>query len=245
MALKRLNPILFVLLAWTGALAWLLTDDRYQLFLAPRFVFLIHASLAVSLLFVIGSFKSGLSAGKDQFIKGLILLLPLLYIASAGDSTLGNFALSKRTLVGPVQQGPAVQPDAEASTDQAQGIDGAGSNPSSAPPPLVSLGDLVRQWDLYNGKTVSVEGLYSASVVDHPELSAVFRYFINCCAADAMPVGVFLAADADRDLADDDWVRITGRVSSDKLDGFDVIRMDLDAIERRVMPDKNAAYIFE
>lgn len=100
---RRLISLPFlVMTAWALTLAWLLGDMRFQLFLAPKFKVLIYAGAALSLLFALGAADRPGGKQRDHIVKGLFLLLPILFIFSAGDSTLGNFALSKRG-VSPVQ----------------------------------------------------------------------------------------------------------------------------------------------
>lgn len=229
-----------VMAAWTAVLAWLLYDLNYQLFLSPKFGFLVYISMALCLLFALSLTTLGRNANThkpgDQLIKGLILLLPVLFIFSAGENTLGNFALSKRAIT-PLRTNTSQEapPLPEATTPGAE----------TGEFPLVSISQLVRNWDGYNGKSISVEGLFSETIMDHEELSAVFRYFINCCVADAMPVGVFMSRKEDAGLKNDDWVRISGSVRMDQLDGYDIIFMEVAAVEKRKKPSKNAAYIFE
>lgn len=103
----------------------------------------------------------------------------------------------------------------------------------------------MRESASYEGQHISLEGLFSRTVVGHDELSAVFRYLITCCAADAMPVGVFTDRQDIEGITDDTWVRITGRVSKTRLDGFDILMIQEAVIEKRDRPSKDAAYIFQ
>ena len=89
---------IMVILKWFAmTLGWLSHDNQYQLFLAPKFGFLIYISMAFFLIFALGMARVKVRTGIDHCIKGMILLLPVLFIFSVGENTLGNFALSKRT----------------------------------------------------------------------------------------------------------------------------------------------------
>jgi len=219
--------------AWCLTLVWLCHDNQYQLFIAPKFGFLIYISMALSLMFVLGIAKVNVLNRIDQSIKGMILVLPVLFIFSAGENTLGSFALSKR-IMKPLQ------------TDSIQelGVSPPPSTDAAKEFHLVSISKLVRSWDTYNGKRISVEGLFSESVIDQKNLSAVFRYYISCCAADAMPVGVFIRHQKDTDIKNNDWVRVSGKVYMETMDEYEVIYMDVENIEKREKPSKNAAYIY-
>lgn len=238
MAVKRISGPLVVLAAWFIALAWLLREDRYQLFLAPEFGFLIYISLVVCAVFCISLLAEPPVSGKDQLIKGMILILPIVFMGGAGDNTLGSFALSKRPVATMVQK--------NSDTPLARDLDAKTlSEPGKDDIQEISIARLVRNWDQYNGRHIRVEGLFSKTVEGHDHLAAVFRYFITCCVADAMPVGVFLASPEEMDLADNDWVRITGRVIMKQLDGYDIIFMETPGIEKTDQPAKNAAYIYD
>ena len=246
---RRLISLPFLTMtAWGLTLAWLLGDERFQLFLAPKFKVLIYAGAALSLAFALGAAAQPGRKQRDHLLKGLFLLLPVLFIFSAGDTTLGNFALSKRG-VSPVQTeaSPSVSPgeSSQPGTDPAfpqTGDKSAASNDTS--PSLISISRLVRESQHFEGKRVSLEGLFSQTVVGHDELSAVFRYLITCCAADAMPVGVFTDRQNIQGITDDTWVRITGTVHRTRLDGFDILVIKEAVIEKRERPSKNAVYIF-
>ncbi len=237
MAVKRISGPLVVLVFWIGALGWLLYEDQYQLFLAPGFGFLIYISLGVCAVFCISLLAEPPGSGKDPLIKGMILLLPIVFMGAAGDDTLGSFALSKRPVATMVHK--------ESDTRPVQGLEAkTAREPGKDETQEISIAWLVRNWDRYNGRQIRVEGLFSKTIEGHDHLAAVFRYFITCCVADAMPVGVFLASPPDIDIADNEWVRITGRVIMKQLDGYDIIFMETPKIEKTDKPAKNAAYIF-
>lgn len=228
-----------VMAAWSCTLAWLSYNQQYQLFLAPKFSFLVYTGLFMSLVYTVRIGTTLFRTGKDQMIKGMILFLPVLFIFSTGDNTLGNFALSKRSM-------------APLATESSPGKTKAPTvlepllDPLSNDLPLIPISKLLSDWDSYKGKRISVEGLFTQSVSDQDEaLSAVYRYLVNCCAADAMPVGIITRVGIDIDLKDEDWVRISGQVYADKLDGYDVIYMALEYIEKKEKPSKSAPYIYQ
>jgi putative membrane protein len=257
MGLKRISGPVVVMGAWIMALAWLVHDDQYQMFLNPKFGFLIYISLGVSLAFLVSLLASDRPVVPEtgHLVKGLILMLPIVFMGAAGDQTLGSFALSKRML-SPVQDTgtgrsvPAdpkvpetILPDAistESVTDSTRQADTV--QPLTAE---ISMAELVRNWYRYNGRHIRVEGLFSKTIEGHDHLSAVFRYFITCCVADAMPVGVFLERPADPDLKDNDWLRVSGRVNMKQLDGYDIIFMEAPDVEKTDPPSKTSAYIFD
>nr|NJM03275.1 hypothetical protein [Desulfobacula sp.] len=96
---------------WILTLAFLLTDNRFHLFLKPQFGILIHISLWISICFALSllAIRPSLAA-PDSLIKGMMLLVPVVFILTAGDRTLGGFALSKRPLAAPEPPGNRLLP---------------------------------------------------------------------------------------------------------------------------------------
>ncbi len=223
--------------AWAATLGYLIYDDNYQFFLAPKFGFLIAAGLVLSLIYAVSLAGTGINKNADHIIKGLTLVLPILFICSAGGSTLGNFALSKRTVTPIETKAPETQPSvSQISTESPATADGDF--------PLVPFSDLIRKWENYEGRRIRVEGMFANTVSGKDTFAVVFRYFISCCVADAMPVGVFMAGQKDSGIKDNEWVIAGGRVQYRKIDGYDVIFMKVESLEKKKKPSKNAVYIY-
>lgn len=246
MGLKRISGPVVVLAAWIMALAWLLKDDRYHLFLNPKSGFLIFISLGVSLAFLVSLLMSDRPVFPEtgHLVRGMILMLPILFMVAAEDQTLGSFALSKR-MMAPVQDtGNRHSVSADTEVFETIRMESVADSTQQLTTEL-SMTELVRNWYRYNGRQIRVEGLYSGAIEGHDQLSAVFRYFITCCVADALPVGVFLEKPAGLDLKDNDWVRVTGRVHMKQLDGYDIMFMGAPSVEKADPPSTASAYIFD
>jgi uncharacterized repeat protein (TIGR03943 family) len=223
--------------AWAATLGFLIYDNNYQFFLAPKFGFLIAAGLVLSLIYVVSLIGTGINKNADHMIKGLTLVLPILFICSAGGSTLGNFALSKRTITPIEIKATETQPSVPS-------ISAESPETADSDFPLVSFSNLIRRWENYDGKRIRVEGLFANTVSGKDTFAVVFRYFISCCVADAMPVGVFIAGQKDSGIKDNDWVIAGGRVQYRQIDGYDVIFMTVENLEKKKKPSKNAVYIY-
>lgn len=235
---RRLISLPFLsMAAWAVTLGFLVYDDTYQFFLAPKFGFLIVAGLVLSIIFTLSLALTDIYKDRDHAIKGLTLLIPILFICSAGDSTLGNFALSKRNIT-PLDI-PASDPRTAVTPPQ-----GGSPETTDTDIPLVSISDLIRKWENYDGKHIRVEGLFANTVSGNENYSAVFRYFISCCAADAMPVGVFMAGQEAAGVTDNDWVLAEGRVEQRHINGYDIIFMAVKRLAKKEKPSKNAAYMY-
>lgn len=237
MARRLISLHFFSMAAWAAALGYLIYNDNYQFFLAPKFGFLIAAGLVLSLIYAVSLAGKGITKNADHTIKGLVLILPILFICSAGSSTLGNFALSKRTIT-PIEtkalETQPLIPPLSAESPEA----------SDSDLPLVSFSDLIRKWENYDGKRIRVEGLFANTVSGDDSFSVVFRYFISCCVADAMPVGVFIAGQKDSGIKDNDWVIAGGKVQYRKIEGYDVIFMTVENLEKKEKPSKNSVYVY-
>ncbi len=228
------NFLNIVLLTWIGTFIYLISDDNYTLFIKPEFGFLIYTGLFIcSAFFISGMLNRPKRIAKSELINGLIILIPVVFILLSGNQTLNSYALSKRTLMSP-------------------NLNSSESNPVSEEPGIlnaeipveVSLSQLLQNWASYNGKRISIQGLLHQSLKDNDDYALVFKYLISCCAADAIPVGIFIDKKRTNGFSDDDWVKVTGVVNLDKMDGHDIIVMSLDTIDKIKKPSKNAAYLF-
>jgi len=226
------NMPFLVMAAWIITFGFLLKDDQYHLFLKPQFGVLIYISLMILTLFAVSMFtlKTQFRVS-DSLIKGMILLVPVVFIFSTGDQTLGGFALSKRTLTSPEKKDPQPAPSAVNQED-----------PGTSEPSILKL---VREWDQYQGRRVTLEGLYYEPREKDETIAVVFRYLVSCCAADALPLGIVLKKEGAKGIQDNDWVKITGVVQEAMLDESPVIFMTLERIEKLPLPSKGAVYIYQ
>lgn len=222
-------PPFAAMACWILTLVFLLTDNRFHLFLKPQFGILIHISLWISIGFALSIIAFSPPPGvRDSLIKGMMLLVPVVFILTAGDRTLGGFALSKRPLAAPETTGQ------QATSPKAEDLDIPG----------LSMLTLIQEWDRYKDTRVTLEGVYYEPREKDETLAVVFRYLVSCCAADALPLGVILKKDPDREIRDNDWVRITGVVREDMMDGVPAIFMSLEQIEKKPLPYKSAVYLY-
>lgn len=196
-------PATAVLLIWAAASGFLLLDDHYQLFLSPRFGILIWVSLGILCLYAAGLFSSRQKLQvKDALIKGAILLMPVLFLFSGGDRTLGGYALSKRTLTSPnplksseiqdSRTNPAMPGPAGPAEEEGAGDTG------------LSILKLIREWDTRRGSRVTLEGVYFEPEGREGDSAVVFRYLVSCCAADAQPLGLVIPRDTTGQIKDHD-----------------------------------------
>ncbi|MDA3787190.1 MAG: hypothetical protein PF503_01635, partial [Desulfobacula sp.] len=173
---------LAVMGVWIITFGFLLYDDQYYLFLKPQFGILIYISLFICSLFAVSFlFSETKYHVQDSMVKGMITLLPIVFIFSVGDNSLGGYALSKRTMVAPQKTSRGTAPEAIKEKVSETGD--------------MSIYRLTQEWDKYKGSKVSIEGLFYEPAGKNKDMAIVFRYLVTCCAADARPIGLVIKKD--------------------------------------------------
>lgn len=205
-----------VFLLWITALSFLLLSQTYTIFLRPEFGIL----LGIGILTLAGFLFSDWVISKPRplgplgILRCCILLLPLAYMLNSGDR-LDSFAFQNRFL------GPA-----STATDTAVELSvetgGLSAPKQSAPVPGLPTGevkdvtllDITRHSQQYMGKPVSVVGMLAQSEkVDKfmgEKSLLLFRFVVNCCAADSTPVYVLIQGSSLPDFPKDTWVKVQG-----------------------------------
>ena len=235
--IKRLNLRQIVLFIWVLTFSYLIWDDNYTLFIKPSFGFLIYSGLIIGVLFAIGSFLDSHESPRSgtEILNALFIILPVIFIFSTGDKTLNSATLSKRTLVMPSSLGGEATPPIPDAYDELE----------TDKEIEISLSELLRNWKRYSGKRVALEGLFYNAIEDEKSNPMLFKYLVSCCAADALPVAIFLENADISPFANDDWVKVEGVVSLRKQNGtHDAIYMTVNSIKKIPKPSKTAAYIF-
>jgi putative membrane protein len=77
--------------------------------------------------------------------------------------------------------------------------------------------------DSYRGRRVIVMGMILRDEQLKPHFAgrdtAVYRFLINCCAADALPLAIALDADQTDTFANDQWVQVDGIFDFQQING--------------------------
>ncbi|MBI9074494.1 MAG: TIGR03943 family protein [Desulfatibacillum sp.] len=243
---KRLLSLVFI--AWVLAYAWLLNQDRYMAFLQPRFRGLMYMGLFISGVFALVSVLAH-SSGQDgeetsgAWIRGGFLILPILFLVGAHNTTLGGYALSKRPL-GTSVPGLTLEEKILRDDPSLWTMDIRDLPPVHEPEKPVLLSKLLRNWKDYEGKEVLTEGMYHAPK-DSPEgYGMVFRFYVTCCAADAVPVGIFARGKGLDSLKNDQWVRVRGIVRLEPILGQELPSMEVSQVEKLPPPATGEQYLY-
>ncbi|MBU4386083.1 MAG: TIGR03943 family protein, partial [Actinobacteria bacterium] len=97
--------------------------------------------------------------------------------------------------------------------------------------------------DHYQGKKAIIEGAVM-SVPEAPEDCFILnRYLILCCAADAVPVGFPVRVkEGEKMPADDIWVRVSGTMTPEEINGRRMVVLEAETIEEVETPDDPYIY---
>ena len=203
-----LRPVFFGI--WSAALLYLLITQRYTVFLRPAFGWLLALAHFISMGFMIAALPVERPGNLNMggVLRVAVLLVPILYLISLPTDMLGSHVFSNRFVGTP-----------EVTVKRA-------GKPATATPPAgrtprrpvadreLTILDLLLNADQYDGRQVVFEGM----MLHDEELTkyfdgrdtAVYRFLITCCAADALPLAVAVDSDQAQKVATDQWVRVEG-----------------------------------
>jgi len=225
------HPAVFAV--WTGFLVYLLASQRYVAFLRPEFGLLLAVGHFIAMGFMIAAMvrPKTTEMGVPAILRALVLLVPVLYSAAMPDAMLGNQAFKKR-FIGTNTGAMGRQVPSWLSSRNSE------SNPNFRQPPAEiestkqakpqerTILDIYINPNMYIGQRVIFTGM-----IVHDEQfkqyfggrdAAVYRFLINCCAADAFPLAIALDSDQADTFANDQWVQVDGIFDLQQVNGKSV-----------------------
>jgi uncharacterized repeat protein (TIGR03943 family) len=231
---------LAVLAAWAGTLVWLLAGHwwtggapPYQLFLHRQLWPLIALGLLVLVLFltavVVRAGQGGDSHGlRPGSLRAALLLLPLAYLAVAPSGGHGSYAFGKRYVGGGiVQRSGGVRPI---------------RREADRPAGHYTLLELLYDFEALAGTRVVVEGQVFRDAQWSADRLMLFRFVIQCCAADAQPIGALVIHPEAGAVPVDAWVRVAGTLRAGTLDGSEQVVIEAESLERIEAPANRYLY---
>lgn len=233
--LRYLDALVFV--AFVGALVWLLLTGNDTAFLHPRFrSFLTSAALLLAVFtFVIVRGPTRGHAGWPLIVhsvQALVLATPLVFLVFAMGQNMGAYALTRK-YTGTEQQ------------TLARLIESGKNKPRNAgDSPTLTLLEIARQMKQLEGKRVATEGLVYRPAIMPPNHLTLFRFAIFCCAADALPVWMFVAHPDVTAFDDENWIRVDGTLTVVNFNGTDVPVIRADTLEKKAAPAAAEQYLF-
>lgn len=211
------------------ALAYLLGSRRYMAFLRPEFGLLLVPALFIAMGFMIAAITGNRTTQTDvsTALRAAVLLLPLVFLIGAPDAMLGELAFKNRFVGTGTIASNAREPTGERFPwEDGQNEEVAGlidtTRPRSRAAGECLITDLYRRADRYDGRRVVFTGMImrDAALKKHfgGRNTAVYRFLITCCAADALPLAVAVASEPAKPFAKDQWVRVSGTFSLLRVD---------------------------
>ena len=219
-----------VLAGWAAFFGWLWFSGEVTRYLGPRtYWVVVFGSITLSLAAVghlWGLRGRPFSPTRGDLTGAAVLLLPLLAVVAIPNAQLGAQAASRKASAGGFAAAallPVPEPGGEISFRE---IDYASESEEYA----ASAG-------IVGGIEVDLTGF-----VTHPQGGAgtfsLTRFYVSCCAADAIPFSVPISVTGMADRPDDSWVRVQGPLI-DTGDGFVV---EADTIEPTEPPQDPYLY---
>ena len=223
-----------VCLAWLGSFVSLLAGGGYRVFLArnywPLLVFGAAAFAVFAAAVALGGLPTAHFGSKlSLWVSAGICVLPLAYLAANPRPLPSSYTLrvragfdrllNSRAALGLGGRRPT--PLAPPATAPA-----AATSPSSAPTGATAqptrLCDIVVRYPENVGRRVVSEGMVFRQEGLPAGCFVLFRFVITCCAADAIPAALLVAADRADAFPVDSWVRVRGRVERTAFRGLDI-----------------------
>lgn len=194
-----------VLLVWTGFFVYLWASGEMSRYLGPRTYWVVPFGAVVLGIATLAHLQalrsprpSGISAAEAAGLT--VLLVPILAILVVPAPSLGAQAAAKKNAAagGVAAVGQVVPPAGQTGRDPSF-IDIHYAAESEEYAAAIGVAE---------GRAVELTGF-----VTHPGNApegtfALTRFYVSCCAADAIPYSVFVASDDD--YADDTWLRVSG-----------------------------------
>lgn len=225
---------------------------RLRQFLNPSLSWLIYGGLFLCLLMLLVTVLDKLPAAAAPrppalLVQALIFLLPLIYFPLAGSSHLSTDAFQNRFtgLVNSLPQetaGPSGKTGKNELFQELLAMGEENSSRQAGEPARPTLRQLMKNPGNYAGRMVEIVGMVNRQPVFPARTFFVYRFFINCCAADALPVGVLVSCQKMEEPESGRWVRVSGRMRLHRVNGKRIFCLDADRIEHTEAPKME--YIF-
>lgn len=227
MTVARKTLIASVVTAWGAFLAWFAASDTMVRFLGPRTYWVAWFGaaglLGAGAMSFIGTRGTGARATRGDIAGALVMLVPIGLVLALPTPQLGAQAASRKAVGVGALSSFVPLPDRGGEVGL-QAIHYASLSPDYAD----SLG-------IVEGLEVELVGF-----VTHPADATagdfgLTRFYISCCAADAVPYTVGVRPATDETFTDDTWLKVEGtllRVG----DGFVIDGVDIEPVEEPSAP---------
>lgn len=226
MSYSKRTVMATTLLAWGAFLTWMAASGSIARYLGPRTYWVAWFG-AVTLLLAgamtaLHAFRSpGAATARADRVGAALLAAPIVFVLALPSPQLGAQAASRKAV-------------------------GAGALSSFAPPSLsggpIGLEEIHYagmsqeygdQVGIVDGVDVSLTGFVTHPKNEKEGTYSLTRFYISCCAADAVPYSV--PVEAGRDLSDDTWLTVTGTLER-RNEGFVVVPAKIEEVTEPSSP---------
>ena len=255
--LEQIRWRILVYTCWFTVICKLLLTGQYLSFMRPEFAVILVLG-AVSLLIFMLSACTGtvLHEPERKLLPVAIMLLPLFYYLNAQGVTLGGQAYSKRsTGMLTLNAAPAQTSTAGAVSASADPIGAAGTGEITPDTVAayyaeedqeVAVEEELTILDIYDfpqkylGRRVKLSGMFHQEDAQITrdfgrKLPLIYRFVITCCAADALPVAMFLDIVDTAGLEEGSWVEVEGEFTTFTQNGK-TVPVITEPVVRRIEP---------
>jgi putative membrane protein len=193
------------LAAWAIFLGYLLVSKEISRYLGPRtyWVVIVGAvvfALAAAALLVVPRRPGTDPVSLRDALGTIVLLIPLVAVAAIPNADLGALAASRRSPLGGPTGSSLLVPAPKGG--DVSFIDVHFANESAAYAAEAGVGP---------GVPVDLTGFVSEETAGPGDSFELSRFYISCCAADAIPYSVtVLQRGSERRFAEDTWLRVAG-----------------------------------
>lgn len=220
-----------VLIAWAGLIGWLTANGAYVNFLRPGLWILLLWTFLILGLFSWAMLRQISLRNKEHlefssYVKLGTLILPLFFILMAQEQSLGSYALLKKGGIASF-------------SDMQSAASGSAPLPHDGKASILQIVENLEEW---KGEHIITEGMvYHDDNVPFQHF-VLYRFLMLCCAADAMPLGLFVETANAEALEQDTWVRVQGRLSIQTIGGMDSAHIKAKHISRVDAPSDRYLY---
>lgn len=201
---------LLVLAAWAAFLLWLWASDEVLRYLGPRTEWIVPVggfALLVATAIYARVTSSGASPARPsatEILGTVALLAPIVIAAVLSGSSLGSLAASKKLTA------RGVDPAALARLESGRSSEVTFIDLQAG----VRDPDIARQKNIHPGRAVTLTGFVSGSPTDGGAQFTLMRFYITCCVADSIPIGITVHENAKpaTPVSRDQWLTVTGEV---------------------------------
>jgi putative membrane protein len=96
--------------------------------------------------------------------------------------------------------------------------------------------------DTFVGKKVQLSGFVYREDGMNEQQFVVGRFALQCCSADAAPYGVMVEYDNAQNIADDEWVTVTGTLTKTTFNDYEIMKIDVENVISIEEPDSPYVY---